>query len=142
MSKLCPQCSAPMSRKAGCVETVEFEGETTCVEGLVGWFCTACDEAIFDDESARRYGEAGDTLIARANERRQAEIRRIRKKLKLTQIEAGELVGVGKIAFSRYERGESPPPGPLVKLLHLIDHHPELLAEIQAIEQSKGSGSN
>lgn len=41
---------------------------------------------------------------------RQEEIRRIRKKLKLTQIEAGRLVGVGKIAFSRYERGETQAP--------------------------------
>lgn len=68
----------------------------------------------------------------RANERRQAEIRRIRKKLRLTQVEAGELVGVGKIAFSRYERGESQAPGPLVKLLQLMDRHPELLPEIRA----------
>lgn len=131
MSRSCPQCGAPMSKRTGHVETVEFAGETVCVEGLSGWFCMACDEAIFDDDSARRYGEAGDALIARAHEHRQAEIRRIRKKLKLTQVEAGELVGVGKIAFSRYERGESEPPGPLVKLLHLIDHHPELLAEIR-----------
>ena len=121
-----------MSRKTGYVETLEYAGETIQVDGLAGWFCSACDEAIFDDESACRYGEAGDALIVRVNELRQAEIRRIRKKLKLTQIEAGELVGVGKIAFSRYERGESQAPGPLVKLLHLIDHHPELLAEIRS----------
>lgn len=132
MSKSCPQCGASMAQRTGCVETVEFAGETAHVEGVSGWFCTACDEAIFDDDSARRYAEAGDALIARANEHRQAEIRRIRKKLNLTQVEAGELVGVGKIAFSRYERGESEPPGPLVKLLHLIDRHPELLAEIRS----------
>ncbi len=131
MSRLCPQCGAAMSKKEGHAELVEFEGESVLIEGLSGWFCTACDEAIFDDDSARRYGEAGDALIARTNERRQAEIRRIRKKLHLTQVEAGELVGVGKIAFSRYERGESQAPGPLVKLLRLIDRHPELLSEIR-----------
>lgn len=132
MNKLCPQCGAAMSEKKGHTEVVEFEGESVRVEGLSGWFCTTCDEAIFDDDSARRYGEAGDVLIAQANKRRQAEIRRIRKKLRLTQVEAGELVGVGKIAFSRYERGESQAPGPLVKLLRLIDRHPELLSEIRA----------
>jgi HTH-type transcriptional regulator/antitoxin MqsA len=121
-----------MERKEAHAETVEFEGEFARVEGLSGWFCTTCQEAIFDDESAHRYGVAGDALIAQVNERRQAEIRRIRKKLRLTQVEAGELVGVGKIAFSRYERGESQPPGPLVKLLRLIDRHPELLTEIRA----------
>ncbi len=132
MNKCCPQCGARMERRETHAETVEFEGESLRLEGLSGWFCTACAEAIFDEESAHRYGTAGDTLIARANERRQAEIRRIRKKLRLTQVEAGELVGVGKIAFSRYERGESQAPGPLVKLLQLMDRHPELLPEIRA----------
>ncbi len=88
LKKSCPQCGAAMLKRSEHVETVEFAGETTCVEGLSGWFCSACDEAIFDDDSARRYGAAGDALIARANERRQSEIRRIRKKLKLTQVEA------------------------------------------------------
>ena len=132
MNKSCPQCGAPTVRKDDVAELVEFEGETARVERLAGWFCTVCDEAVFDDDSARRYGEAGDALIARANELRQAEIRRIRKKLRLTQVEAGELVGVGKVAFSRYERGESQPPGPLVKLLRLIDRHPELVTEIRS----------
>jgi HTH-type transcriptional regulator / antitoxin MqsA len=77
------------------------------------------------------YTAAGDTLIAKSHERQQAEIRRIRKKLGLTQVEAGQLVGVGKLAFSRYERGESPVPGPLVKLLRLVDRHPELVAEMR-----------
>lgn len=131
MNRNCPQCGAAMARQEAHTETVEFEGESVRVEGLSGWFCTACDEAIFDDESAHRYGAAGDALIGRAAERSQAEIRRIRKKLGLTQVEAGELVGVGKIAFSRYERGESQPPGPLVKLLRLIDRHPELVTEIR-----------
>ena len=63
-------------------------------------------------------------------ERRQVEIRSIRKKLKLTQIEAGSLVGIGKIAFSRYEREETQAPMPLVKLLRLVDQHPELMGEV------------
>ncbi|ACF44065.1 transcriptional regulator, XRE family [Pelodictyon phaeoclathratiforme BU-1] len=43
------------------------------------------------------------------------------------------LFGVGKMAFSRYERGESRPPAPLVKLLKLIDRHPDLLGEMRNI---------
>ena len=76
---------------------------------------------------------AGDTLLAHSRERRQAEIRRIRKKLKLTQVEASQLVGIGKIAFSRYERGETQAPAPLVKLLRLMDQHPELMSEVGAL---------
>jgi HTH-type transcriptional regulator/antitoxin MqsA len=132
MSRICPECGAAMQRRKSQDEVIEFKGESTQVTGLSGWFCSACDEAIFDDDSARRYGEAGDALIARARAHRQTEIRRIRKKLGLTQIEAGKLVGVGKVAFSRYERGETQAPEPLVKLLRLVDRHPELLGEIGA----------
>ena len=132
MKKICPQCGAAMRRKESRTEVIEFEGESTRVTGLSGWFCASCDEAIFDDDSDRRYGEAGDDLIEQARQRRQTEIRRIRKKLGLTQIEAGKLVGIGKVAFSRYERGETQAPEPLFKLLRLVDRHPELLGEIRS----------
>jgi HTH-type transcriptional regulator/antitoxin MqsA len=133
MKMKCPECSKAMKREESRTERVEYDGEAVMVEGLSGWFCPACGEAVLDDESARRYGEAGDTLLAHARERRQVEIRRIRKKLKLTQIEASRLVGIGKIAFSRYERGETQAPAPLVKLLRLVDQHPELVSEVGAL---------
>jgi HTH-type transcriptional regulator/antitoxin MqsA len=133
MKMKCPECSKAMKRAESRTERVEHDGEVMMVEGLAGWFCPACGEAILDDESARRYGEAGDTLLTHAQERRQVEIRRIRKKLKLTQIEASRLVGIGKIAFSRYERGETQAPMPLVKLLRLVDQHPELIGEVGAL---------
>lgn len=41
-----------------------------------------------------------------------------------------KMFGVGKVAFSRYERGETRPPAPLVKLLKLVDRHPDLLREM------------
>ena len=41
--------------------------------------------------------------------------------------------GIGKIAFSRYERGETRPPAPLVKLLKLVDRHPDLLNEMGTV---------
>ena len=131
MSRICPQCAAEMQREESRTEVVAYQGELLKVPGLAGWFCSAWDEAIFDDQSALRYGAAGDSLIAKSHQRQQTEIRRIRKKLGLTQVEAGQLVGVGKVAFSRYERGEIQVPGPLVKLLRLVDRHPELVAEVR-----------
>ena len=133
MKMKCPECSKSMKREESRTERVAHDGESMTVEGLAGWFGPACGEAILDDESARRYGEAGDVLLARSRERRQIEIRRIRKKLKLTQVEASRLVGIGKIAFSRYERGETQAPAPLVKLLRLVDQHPELMSEVGAL---------
>ena len=46
--------------------------------------------------------------------------------------EAGEIFGGGVNAFSRYENGKTKPPVALVKLLKVLDRHPELLGEVRA----------
>ena len=56
----------------------------------------------------------------------------VRKKLDLGQREAAHLFGGGVNAFSRYETGKSRPPLALVKLLKVLDRHPELLDEVRA----------
>jgi HTH-type transcriptional regulator/antitoxin MqsA len=50
----------------------------------------------------------------------------------LGQREAAELFGGGVNAFSRYETGKTRPPLALVKLLKVLDRHPELLDEVRA----------
>jgi len=55
----------------------------------------------------------------------------VRKKLALDQREAAEIFGGGVNAFSRYENGKTRPPLALVKLLKVLDRHPELLNEIR-----------
>ena len=60
-------------------------------------------------------------------------ITRVRKKLKLDQREAAEMFGGGVNAFSRYENGKIKPPLSFVKLLRVLDRHPDLLSEIRAI---------
>ena len=55
----------------------------------------------------------------------------VRKKLALDQREAGEIFGGGVNAFSRYENGKTKPPLALVKLLKVLDRHPDLLDEVK-----------
>ena len=55
----------------------------------------------------------------------------VRKKLALDQREAAEIFGGGINAFSRYENGKTRPPLALVKLLKVLDRHPELLNEVR-----------
>jgi HTH-type transcriptional regulator/antitoxin MqsA len=55
----------------------------------------------------------------------------VRKKLELDQREAAELFGGGVNAFSRYETGKTKPPLALVKLLRILDSHPELLPMVR-----------
>ena len=56
---------------------------------------------------------------------------KVRKKLKLGQREAAEIFGGGINAFSRYETGKTKPPLALVKLLKVLERHPDLLNEIK-----------
>jgi HTH-type transcriptional regulator/antitoxin MqsA len=60
-----------------------------------------------------------------------AFIVKVRKKLALDQREAAEIFGGGVNAFSRYENGKTKPPLALVKLLKVLDRHPDLLEEIK-----------
>jgi HTH-type transcriptional regulator/antitoxin MqsA len=60
-------------------------------------------------------------------------IAKVRKKLGLDQRTAAEIFGGGINAFSRYENGRTRPPLSLVKLLKLLDRHPDLLGEIRTV---------
>lgn len=55
----------------------------------------------------------------------------VRLELNLDQRQAGQIFGGGVSAFSRYETGKTRPSVALVKLLQVLDRHPELLDEIR-----------
>jgi HTH-type transcriptional regulator/antitoxin MqsA len=132
MARTCLNCEARknMTRFVGKTFTIEHAGTTATVEGLSGWRCATCGEVEFDAESARRYAAAGDSLVLREREQQSSEIRRIRRKLGLSQVAAARLTGGGHNAFSRYERGEAAPLPAVVNLFRLLDKHPELLKEL------------
>jgi HTH-type transcriptional regulator/antitoxin MqsA len=111
-------------------ETLAYGGQSLTLHLMKGVFCPSCGEGIWDEESYRRFTEAQTGIIRAVKGDVSADIRRIRKNLKLTQTELSQVVGIGKVAFSRYERGETKPPAPLVKLLKLVERHPDLLSEI------------
>jgi HTH-type transcriptional regulator / antitoxin MqsA len=127
----CVSCGyKEMVRNIDRTEIVTYGGESVTLTGLSGWFCPACHDGWFDDVDQLRYAKAGDELILRARERESKELRRIRKKLGLTQKEAAAVFGGGVNAFSRYEKGEIEPSTSTRKLLYLLDKHPELLKEL------------
>ncbi len=110
-----------------------FEGVSLTVPGVEGWFCLACGELEFDTpESARSFLEQVRVRQQQERARQADELRAIRRRLKLTQRQAAELFGGGANAFSDYERGTTRPARSTVLLLHLLDHHPELLKELRS----------
>ena len=111
-----------------------YKGELTLIPAVTGDFCPACDESILDAAESRRtmnfmleFNKQVNAAIVNPG-----FIADVRKKLALDQREAAEIFGGGVNAFSRYESGKTKPPLALVKLLKLLDHHPELLDEIRA----------
>lgn len=111
-----------------------YKGETTVIPSVSGDFCRVCDESILG------LAETGRTMGLMLDFNKQvnaaivdpAFILSVRKKLNLDQRQAGEIFGGGVNAFSRYENGKTKPPLALVKLLKLLDRHPDLLQEVAA----------
>lgn len=129
--RACAVCGAPSA--------VPFKGETfrlshrgvsAEVKGLSGSRCSTCTEIVFNAKSAKRYAAAGDKLVMHAREAECSEIRRIRRKLGLSQSMAAKLTGGGHNAFSRYERGAAQPLAAVMNLFRLLDRHPDLLKEL------------
>jgi HTH-type transcriptional regulator/antitoxin MqsA len=110
-----------------------YKGETTKISSVSGEFCSSCGEMILDSAKAQRVSEAMLEFNKQVNASSvdPKYIAGVRKKLKLGQQEAAEIFGGGVNAFSRYETGKTKPPLALVKLLRVLDSHPELLPMVK-----------
>ncbi|MGJ7513313.1 type II toxin-antitoxin system MqsA family antitoxin [Pseudomonas baetica] len=127
-----------MHHFAGRSFTIDFKQVARRIHDIAGWECQVCGEIEFDHDtdSAERYSDASDKLLSDCFLVMGGEMKRIRRKLHLTQKEAVKLLsGGGHNAFSRYERGELAPPQPLFTLMRLLDRHPHLLAEVHALNE-------
>ena len=129
----CPLCAAAELVHDTRDLPYTYKGETTLIPAVTGNFCPACGEVILDiAESTRTSGAMLDfNKQVNASIIDPGFIASVRKKLALDQREAGEIFGGGVNAFSRYENGKTKPPLALVKLLKVLDRHPDLLNEVR-----------
>jgi HTH-type transcriptional regulator/antitoxin MqsA len=128
--KTCPVCTQGKLERGTQLQAFRYKGKTLRYEQPGAW-CTTCGEGILENADMN----ATERLLSdfRANldgYLTSTEVRRIRKKLGLTQKRAEEMLGSEQSTFSRYESGGARPPRALDTLLRLLDHHPELLQEI------------
>ena len=130
----CPTCGAAKLVHDTRDMTYTYKGESTVIPAVTGDFCTACGEAVLDMAESTRTSTAMLEFNKQVNASivDPAFIASVRKKLALDQREAAEIFGGGVNAFSRYENGKTRPPLALVKLLKVLDRHPELLNEVRA----------
>lgn len=129
----CPVCGAaslvPDTRDL----PYTYKGETTSIPAVAGDWCPACGESMLGAAESARVSAAmlGFNRQVNAGLVDPDFIACVRKKLALDQREAAEIFGGGVNAFSRYENGKTKPPLALIKLLKVLDRHPELLEEIR-----------
>jgi HTH-type transcriptional regulator/antitoxin MqsA len=128
---VCGDTDSEMGRFEDETHQVDFRDLKRDVSGLSGFRCARCGDIEFDRESAERYAEAGDALVLEARRAVGQELRRIRKRLRLSQIEASELTGGGHNAFSRYETGKVYPTAAIVNLFRVLDRYPEVIEELK-----------
>ncbi|MCX7186001.1 MAG: type II toxin-antitoxin system MqsA family antitoxin [Methylophilales bacterium] len=111
-----------------------YKGETTNIAAVTGDFCPACAESILDAAESNRVMRDMRAFSKQVNAAIVDPhfITNVRKLLALDQREAAEIFGGGINAFSRYENGKTKPPLALVKLLKVLERHPDLLNEVRA----------
>ena len=130
----CPTCGAAKLVHDTRDTPYTYKGETTEIPGVTGRFCPKCGESMLDAAESRRTM----ALMLTFNKQVNASIvdpifiAEVRKKLALDQRQAAEIFGGGVNAFSRYETGKTKPPVALVKLLKVLDRHPDLLNEVRS----------
>jgi len=134
MNMKCPVCGAAELIQDTRDLPYTYKGETTMIASVTGDFCPACAESILGAAESDRVMREMHTFNKQVNASivDPGFITSVRKKLSLDQREAAEIFGGGVNAFSRYENGKTKPPLALVKLLKVLDRHPDLLSEVKA----------
>ncbi|MBC9249122.1 antitoxin [Pseudomonas alcaligenes] len=129
----CPSCAAAELVHDTRDLPYTYKNESTTIPAVTGDFCPACGETVLDAGESARVSAAmlGFNKQVNASIVDPNFIANVRKKLALDQREAAEIFGGGVNAFSRYENGKTKPPLALVKLLKVLDRHPELLNEVR-----------
>ncbi len=126
-----PETGAAMHRGVRPV-TLSYKGEEITFD-MPGWYCDDSEDGIVTGEDMK----VSDRMLNRLKARGEGllepeEIRRIRKKLSLSQAMAGQMIGGGPRAFQKYESGDLLPSRAISSALALLDHDPKALSVLKA----------
>ena len=129
----CPQTGLPMVRGVRPI-TITYKGHSATID-MPGWYCEESDESIHTGDDMVVSDRALNRLKAKVQGLLAPEdVRRIRKALKLTQKEAGLIIGGGRNAFQKYESGEVRVSKAITSALLLLEQNPEGLNLLKALK--------
>ncbi len=127
---ICPETGAPMYRGVRPI-TLTYKGQSLTFN-MPGWYCDQSEESIHTGKDMKISDRKLNLLKARVEGVLEPEeIRRIRKKLHLSQEQAGLLIGGGPRAFQKYESGDVLPSRAVSTALVLLDHAPTSLSLLE-----------
>lgn len=119
----CPKTGLPMSRDNKPF-TITYKGHSATIT-MPGWYCEQSGESIHTGDDMAASDLALNRLKAQVEGLLLPEdVRRIRKHLKLTQREAGIIIGGGPNAFQKYESGEILVSKAITSALILLEKDP------------------
>jgi HTH-type transcriptional regulator/antitoxin MqsA len=122
-------------------KTVHFGGLSKTVD-VEGWYPDGDGDSIHTGAELAPV----EAALRELKEQFPDHIRASRKRWKLTQEQAGAILGGGKRAFQKYETGQAVPTYAAIALIELVNASPENLEILKrlrgfstSIEDSKGS---
>ena len=124
----CPFCEAQNWIDGSHQVELSHQNLPLTVSGLMHSECAECGyELVLPHQIRRNDACIRDARRIASGMLTGSRIRAIRKKLGLSQQHMAALIGCGKNAFSKYERGEVTQSAAMDKLLRILDASPEAL---------------
>lgn len=137
-NRQCPTCGCPMDRDLRPGKVV-YKGQEAEFQ-QPGWYCSNCEESILERPDSWVARDALSNLKAQVDgTMAPSEVTRIRRKLGLSQREAGSLLGGGARSFQKYETGIECVTKAMANLLRLLDVDPGRLNELVGAVGTKAS---
>ena len=108
--------------------TVKYRGLESKPFEQPGLWCQSCDEGLLSFKDMAVSARQMNILKAQVEHLLQpSEVKRVRKKLGLTQKEAGQILGGGTNAFQKYESADVLTSQAISNLLRLLENDPSAL---------------
>lgn len=138
--QICPETGHPMVRDVRPM-TLEYKDHTITFD-MPGWYCEHCGEGIHTGKDMIVSDRVLNRLKAKAEGLPLPEtVKRIRKRLKLTQKDAGTIIGGGPKAFQKYESGDVLVSKAIASALRLLNQNPAGLSVLKSYDMDRHSAS-
>ena len=135
----CPEDGHPLVRDTRPMKIV-YLGRKIEID-MPGWYCDHCGEGVIAGKDMAFYNRALNRVKAEVNGLLLPEnVKSIRKRLNISQKDAGTIIGGGPSAFQKYESGEVLVSKAISSALVLLDNNPDGLDVLKSRNKEHQAG--